>query len=469
MFVDKGDTITIPEGGEIPLYYQNNLRDAEQETMLLTAPTSDGDTYSITMTKATTNRNGVAEFELFGMAADDKVIIAAATEEAEDAEFEFSADGGKFLFTSANVATGFIAASGTVIMNSTAAEYLNDVNADEEAYFKIDGTIVNITAVVDETDELVYNKAEKSLAGLAAGTVVTDAGAIEKIYAPIELGAFTFGTGNAAKTFTAQSEGVAERGTAAFFTVDGAKATGFTFADIDDEIIGYFSDFTLTDAPTETSFAAPVFTSDGEATEATILKTVADINGTKTDCYSTFGTDLDDKTVAFEDGTKLNFNDPQTGTEVLFDTNGKLISILHLDKAGNQVAVEGATAPVFIDDKEIEITGGGFVFTMLEDEVPAITNVIAGTTILKVAGVAQIGTAGGLIFGKIMCKVSGGEINLLIGSAGVSAVPMAARVSQLVGMKSKPGNYLLMHAMGPNVAGVIGTAVAAGTMLAMLK
>ena len=79
------------------------------------------------------------------------------------------------------------------------------------------------------------------------------------------------------------------------------------------------------------------------------------------------------------------------------------------------------------------------------------------------------GTAGGLLFGKIMCKLTGGEINPLIGSAGVSAVPMAARVSQLVGMKSKPGNYLLMHAMGPNVAGVIGTAVAAGTMLAMLK
>ena len=79
------------------------------------------------------------------------------------------------------------------------------------------------------------------------------------------------------------------------------------------------------------------------------------------------------------------------------------------------------------------------------------------------------GTAGGLIFGKIMCKFTGGAINPLIGSAGVSAVPMAARVSQLVGMKSKPGNYLLMHAMGPNVAGVIGTAVAAGTMLAMLK
>ena len=79
------------------------------------------------------------------------------------------------------------------------------------------------------------------------------------------------------------------------------------------------------------------------------------------------------------------------------------------------------------------------------------------------------GTAGGVIFGKIMCRASGWKVNPLIGSAGVSAVPMAARVSQVVGMKAKPGNYLLMHAMGPNVAGVIGTAVAAGTMLAMMK
>ena len=79
------------------------------------------------------------------------------------------------------------------------------------------------------------------------------------------------------------------------------------------------------------------------------------------------------------------------------------------------------------------------------------------------------GTAGGVIFGKIMCKITGGEINPMIGSAGVSAVPMAARVSQVEGMRAKPGNFLLMHAMGPNVAGVIGTAVAAGTMLAMLK
>jgi oxaloacetate decarboxylase beta subunit/glutaconyl-CoA decarboxylase len=79
------------------------------------------------------------------------------------------------------------------------------------------------------------------------------------------------------------------------------------------------------------------------------------------------------------------------------------------------------------------------------------------------------GTAAGVLLGKVQYWMTGGKVNPLIGSAGVSAVPMAARVSQIVGQKANPGNFLLMHAMGPNVAGVIGTAVAAGTMLAMLK
>lgn len=78
-----------------------------------------------------------------------------------------------------------------------------------------------------------------------------------------------------------------------------------------------------------------------------------------------------------------------------------------------------------------------------------------------------IGTAAGVLFGKLLCKLTGGKINPLIGSAGVSAVPMAARVSQKVGAEEDPTNFLLMHAMGPNVAGVIGTAVAAGTFMAI--
>jgi sodium ion-translocating decarboxylase beta subunit len=90
---------------------------------------------------------------------------------------------------------------------------------------------------------------------------------------------------------------------------------------------------------------------------------------------------------------------------------------------------------------------------------------------LKIVGLGLVafvfGTASGVIFGKIMCKLSGGKINPLIGSAGVSAVPMAARVSQKVGAEADPTNFLLMHAMGPNVAGVIGTAVVAGVFLAV--
>ena len=80
-----------------------------------------------------------------------------------------------------------------------------------------------------------------------------------------------------------------------------------------------------------------------------------------------------------------------------------------------------------------------------------------------------VSTAGGTLFGKLMCFLTKGKINPLIGSAGVSAVPMAARVSQVVGQEANPSNYLLMHAMGPNVAGVIGSAVAAGVFLALAK
>ncbi len=90
---------------------------------------------------------------------------------------------------------------------------------------------------------------------------------------------------------------------------------------------------------------------------------------------------------------------------------------------------------------------------------------------LKIIGLGLfafcLSTVGGVLFGKIMCFLSGGKINPLIGSAGVSAVPMAARVSQVEGRKANPSNFLLMHAMGPNVAGVIGSAVAAGVLLTL--
>ena len=89
------------------------------------------------------------------------------------------------------------------------------------------------------------------------------------------------------------------------------------------------------------------------------------------------------------------------------------------------------------------------------------------TTFLASGGLSAVLTVGGLLFGKVMYKLTGGKVNPLIGSASVSAVPMAARVSQKVGQAENPGNFLLMHAMGPNVAGVIGSAVAAGVLLAI--
>ena len=113
------------------------------------------------------------------------------------------------------------------------------------------------------------------------------------------------------------------------------------------------------------------------------------------------------------------------------------------------------------------------VVIMLGTSVGATTS---GESFLNLTTVAVVilglvafcfGTAAGVLFGKLMCKLSGGKINPLIGSAGVSAVPMAARVSQKVGAEADPTNFLLMHAMGPNVAGVIGTAVVAGTFLAI--
>ena len=92
----------------------------------------------------------------------------------------------------------------------------------------------------------------------------------------------------------------------------------------------------------------------------------------------------------------------------------------------------------------------------------AISNFVATKWYILLIAVALI-----VIFGKIMCKATGGKINPLIGAAGVSAVPMAARVAQKVGAEEDPTNFLLMHAMGPNVAGVIGTAVAAGVFMAV--
>lgn len=139
---------------------------------------------------------------------------------------------------------------------------------------------------------------------------------------------------------------------------------------------------------------------------------------------------------------------------------------------GNLINVSGVT------DKLAETASNALMYIitiLLGITVGATASASEFLTVKTVAIVVlgllafSIGTAAGVLFGKLMCKLSGGKVNPLIGAAGVSAVPMAARVVQKVGQKENPSNFLLMHAMGPNVAGVIGSAVAAGVFLTLYK
>ena len=118
-----------------------------------------------------------------------------------------------------------------------------------------------------------------------------------------------------------------------------------------------------------------------------------------------------------------------------------------------------ATAGTFLDTTRKVVNIGGTEINMLR--LPTLEIIVLGVVAFG------IGTAGGVLFAKFMNLFSKNKINPLIGSAGVSAVPMAARVSQVVGQKENPSNFLLMHAMGPNVAGVIGSAIAAGALIAI--
>ena len=152
---------------------------------------------------------------------------------------------------------------------------------------------------------------------------------------------------------------------------------------------------------------------------------------------------------------------------LILPTTAPLVGMLML---GNLVRESGVV-------KQLSETASNalmyIVVILLGTSVGASTSAEAflKVTTLKIVALGlvafAVGTAAGVIFGKIMCKLTGGKVNPLIGSAGVSAVPMAARVSQKVGSEADPTNFLLMHAMGPNVAGVIGTAVAAGTFMAI--
>ncbi len=172
----------------------------------------------------------------------------------------------------------------------------------------------------------------------------------------------------------------------------------------------------------------------------------------------------------------------------LTDTASNALMYIVVILLGTSVGAS-TSAEAFLNITTLKIVGLGLVAFMLTDTASNalmyIVVILLGTSVgastsaeaflnittLKIVGLGLVafmfGTAAGVLFGKLLCKATGGKINPLIGSAGVSAVPMAARVSQKVGAEEDPTNFLLMHAMGPNVAGVIGTAVAAGVFMAI--
>ena len=152
---------------------------------------------------------------------------------------------------------------------------------------------------------------------------------------------------------------------------------------------------------------------------------------------------------------------------VILPTTAPLVGMLML---GNLFKESGVVRQLTDTDENVHMY---IVVILLGTSVGATTSAEAflNWDTLKIVFLGLIafafGTAAGVLFGKLMCWATGGKVNPLIGSAGVSAVPMAARVSQKVGAEADPTNFLLMHAMGPNVAGVIGTAVVAGTFMAI--
>ncbi|HKL74219.1 MAG TPA: sodium ion-translocating decarboxylase subunit beta [Clostridia bacterium] len=146
------------------------------------------------------------------------------------------------------------------------------------------------------------------------------------------------------------------------------------------------------------------------------------------------------------------------------------IPLLGMLMLGNLIK-ESGVVPRLSNTAQNELLNIITIFLGLVVGSKAFAPIFLSTSTLSIVLLGVIafsfGTASGVLLGKLMCKLSGGKINPLIGAAGVSAVPMAARVAQDVGRKEDPNNYLLMHAMGPNVAGVIGSAVAAGVLLSM--
>ena len=434
VFVDKGDSITIPEEASaiINLYYIDKSSAAYvtnpnsvEPVVVPTVPVITGsESYTVTMTTATSRRSARAEFTVSDIGAESYV-------EFGDYPFQFSAAGGNFTFNQQGQVTDITAASGDVIFYNEATSFLSQVDNNDRPLLTLDGSTLYIDAVTFEYNDntLVYNHDDKSLFGLANVSIIRDAGVITKIYAPSAQGIFKFGDGSNAQIFSAWGAdgNIDNPDNRAYFTVDGDKVTGFTFAAVDDQLTGNYINLTLTDAPTGNTFAAPVLTvvapvltvvlTSGQTHSdliigSTIIKTVEKINGTNKDCYAFLGQELEGVTAHFADGTSVTFNAVNDYTELLFTTTGKLLTILNLS-AGNEIAIDNAANSFYIDGNEIEITGGGFTYRKINARTTAIVDLKAGATVRKATGVNQILTVSGddgngtFTFGNNSYEVSG--------------------------------------------------------------
>lgn len=426
VFVDEGDSITIPEEAadtttlmfvnrHDPDYNRYDTTAAQENLPSITVTSESGNgSYTIEMTTETSARSGKAEFTVADLTAGSYVTYDSSGD--APAVFTYSDAGGTFLFGKEDdgdaTATGFTAASGTVTLDQNAAAQLA-ANTDDgnAAVFKVDGTAVAINAVTEAANDnqLRYNKSNNSLYGLGDGSVIYNAGSITKIYAQNESGdevGFTFGGDDSESEeddqvfYALNADGdIDDPSDSAYFVVDVNKVTGFVFAAENDQLRSEsgFDGITLYDTSSDTTgFEAPEVTDlDGNATAATIVKTRDENTGNA--CYAFLGADLDDKIVTFEDGTTVTFTvaNEDPATELLFSTTGKMLAINNLDFEGNQVIIDNATGEVNIDGNIVEITGGGFTYTMASRNNPTITDLKAGSTVIQAAGITQILTIGG--------------------------------------------------------------------------
>ena len=443
VFVDKGDALTVPEGGEgfIVPYYLDKISGNETETPFTEIPVVySSEEFTIEMTKGTDKRHSNAEFGI--------IVPAGSTIAFGDATFEFAGADGKFFFgqdstlnNGETVVTGFsVEKGGSVIMNKIAVAALAQTDENGNPIFKIGDKPVNISASNLDSDELVYaNKDEKSLDGLGADSAVVTAGSITKIYAPADKGAISFGYGDNSKVYAAEAGAFGDK--RAYFTVNDDKVVNFTFMANYDEITSAdFSGIKFIDGAEGTEFQAPVITNEnGENVVSTIIRTTEDINGTRTECYSIDVEDVfDDSNVKFGDGTNLAFEDANDYTFVYFSTEGKLLTITGFNET-SMLLVNG-TFSTTKSGNDVIVTVGNDKISLIGAANLKNVNIVADNPALLVL---DDSSAASITIGAAVVTVDATERTKaikIIGNALNNSIKSGAGKDTLVG---KDGNDYL--------------------------